>query len=630
MKSLFENRLRPAAALLLLAGAVSCSPSGKVKAMFDKGITAGICIPETLSENPEDDGAAAAEKPAAEERREEAGPIIMNAIRDSETGEMVATDIISESKVVARFNHVSERLGNVSVSFDIVVPSALLDSDWQLRFSPTMRIASDTVSLETVLVTGSKYRDRQLRGYQRYREFIASIITDTADLIMMRQLEVFVARYYPDTYAMRRDSSIVPEPEAENLFGVTQREAMEHYSKTLKHYINDRKKRNREKMFRKYVKSPMDGSGMRLDTVLRSDGGDFVYRYVQSFRSRPGLRKVVVNMTGGVYRFGEFICNFPSPDSLEFYISSLSSLADDSPRYKMVIRERVVRDNTMAFIDFAAGKSVVDTSLGRNADELRRVRHCVGDVFDREELELDSLVVTAACSPEGRWSLNAALSGSRSASVGECISELFEYGADSLLKTSCLPEDWDRLSRMIASDSLISERSRDFYLRKVLSVRDPDAREAKMHGMTEYRYIRERLYPRLRTVRFDFHLHRRGMVKDTVHTSELDTAYMRGVACLKRLEYSDAVRILGSYRDYNSALAYASAGYDHSSWDILGALPDNSAAVCYLKALVLSRLGMEGGAREKLEAAIALDASFRYRANLDPEMEKILHKTKIH
>ncbi len=638
MKSLKENilpsapaLLLPLAAALLLSVAVSCSPSGKVKAIFDKGITADICIPETPSEESADDGTAEDETRDSDSYGTESGdggdgPIIMNAIRDSETGEMVATDIISESKVVARFNHVSERLGNVSISFDIIVPSALLDSDWQLRFSPTMRIASDTVGLETVFVTGAKYRDRQMRGYQRYRDFLASIVTDTTDLIMMRQLEMFIARYYPQTYAMRRDSSIVPEPEAENLFGVTQREAMIHYSKTLRNYINDRKKQNREKMFRKYVKSPMDVENMRLDTVLRSSGGDFVYRYVQSFRSRPGLKKVTVNMDGGVYRFGEFICDFPSPDSLEFYISSLSSLADKSPRYRMVIRERVVRDNTLALIDFAAGKSTVDTTLGQNAVELGRVRRCVGDVFDREELELDSLVVTATCSPEGSLSLNTALSRARSAAVGKCIAELFEYGSDSLLKTSCLPEDWERLSRMIASDSLISERSKNFYLRQILPVRDPDAREMKMRGMDEYRYIREKLYPSLRTVRFDFHLHRRGMVRDTVHTSELDTVYMRGVECLCALEYPEAVRILRPYRDYNSALAYASAGYDHSSWDILGSLPDNSAAVCYLKALVLSRLGMEDEARKKLEAAVALDRAFRYRANLDPEMGKILHR----
>ena len=151
-------------------------------------------------------------------------------------------------------------------------------------------------------------------------------------------------------------------------------------------------------MFRKYVKSPIDSSGLRLDTVLRASNGDFIYRYTQSVRSLPQLKKVVVNMTGSVWRFGEYICDFPSPDSLEFYISSLSSLADDSPHYRMVIRERVVRDNTLALIDFAVGKSAVDTSLGCNAEELARVRRCIGDVFERDELELDSLVVIAACS----------------------------------------------------------------------------------------------------------------------------------------------------------------------------------------------------------------------------------------
>ena len=46
------------------------------------------------------------------------GPIIMNAIRDSETGEMVATDVINASRVVARFRNVAERGGKVSISFD--------------------------------------------------------------------------------------------------------------------------------------------------------------------------------------------------------------------------------------------------------------------------------------------------------------------------------------------------------------------------------------------------------------------------------------------------------------------------------------------------------------------------------
>lgn len=299
-----KSYLSGVTSVLLLAVTVSCSPSGRVRAVIEGGVTADICIPDMSSDEPVNDEPVVENADETAAGRDPDEPIIMNAIRDSETGEMVATDVISESKVVARFNHVPERLGNVSISFDIIVPGSLLDSDWQLRFFPTMRIASDTMRLETVFVTGAKYRDRQMRGYQRYREFLASIVTDTTDLIMMRQLEMFIARYYPQTYEMRRDSSIVPEPEAENLFGVTQREALEHYSRTLKSYVNNRRRRNRDKMFRKYVKSPIVVENMRLDTVLRSSGGDFVYRYVQTFRSRPKLKKVVVNMDGGVYQIG--------------------------------------------------------------------------------------------------------------------------------------------------------------------------------------------------------------------------------------------------------------------------------------------------------------------------------------
>ena len=95
------------------------------------------------------------------------GPVIMNAIRDTETGEMVATDVINASRVVARFRNVAERLGRVTIGFDIVVPSAMSDSRWQIKMHPVMHIAGDTLSLEPVYITGSAYRARQLRGYER-------------------------------------------------------------------------------------------------------------------------------------------------------------------------------------------------------------------------------------------------------------------------------------------------------------------------------------------------------------------------------------------------------------------------------------------------------------------------------
>jgi tetratricopeptide (TPR) repeat protein len=146
--------------------------------------------------------------------------------------------------------------------------------------------------------------------------------------------------------------------------------------------------------------------------------------------------------------------------------------------------------------------------------------------------------------------------------------------------------------------------------------------------MPEYKYLREKLYPQLRSVRFDFHLHRAGLVKDTVHTTELDTLYMAGVQALRELDYKKAVSILRPYDDYNSALAFMSADYNHSALDVLGRLDDTDPKVCYLKAMVLVRLGQEYEAMKYYELALAYDPYLEHRANLDPEMYALVNKYK--
>ena len=556
------------------------------------------------------------------------GPIIMNAIRDSETGEMVATDVISASKVTARFRNVAERAGYVSISFDVSVPSGMSDSQWQLKISPTMRIQQDTLSLEPIFITGTAYRAAQLKGYERYRAFLSSIITDPSDLMYLGQLEIFLERHYPETYAMKTDSTFISEPLVENLFGVTQRQALEHYQKHLKIRMNERRRSRVDKMYRKYVKDPIVTEGIRLDTVLVGDGGDFIYRYTHTFQSRPRLKKVAVALSGSLYERGEKLMELPFPEELTFYISSLSTLADERPKYRMIVLERTVYDNTKALIDFRQGKSEVDTLLGDNASELRRIRRCIDDVVSREEFVLDSLVVVASCSPEGTYALNRKLSRARSKAMLEYIHEYVPDEWRDSLRTSELPENWAQLEKLVESDSLMSSEAKGRILETIRGVDAPDERDRKLSRMPEYKYLREKLYPQLRSVRFDFHLHRAGMVKDTVHTTELDTLYMAGVQALKELDYKKAVNILRPYDDYNSALAFMSADYNHSALDVLGRLDDTDPKVCYLKAMVLVRLGQEDEAMKYYELALAYDPYLEHRANLDPEMYALVNKYK--
>lgn len=620
-----ESRLMALA--MLMAILVSCSPYGKIRQIRSGNVSVGLSVSDEEKIEEDDDKEVLIDSIRSSLSDE---PIIMNAIRDTETGEMVATDVINASKVTARFRNVAERAGYVSISFDVSVPSAMSDSQWQLKILPFMSVQEDVLPLDALYITGTGYRQGQLKGYQRYKAFLASIITDTTDFIRMRQLEVFLERHYPETYAMRTDSTIIPEPKAENLFGVTQREALEHYTRHLKHQMNERRKARAGKMFERYVKDPIVTEGIRLDTVLTDSDGDFIYRYVHTFRSRPGLKKVAVSLEGRLFEKGECICELPFADKLTFYISSLSTLVDDRVKYRMTVLERSVKDNTKALIDFRQGSSAVDTTLGDNADELRRVVRCIDDVVAREDLELDSLVIVASCSPEGPYALNRKLSASRSEAVRKYIGDYVPVEWKDSLRASELPENWEQLEKLVANDTILSERSRKNILTLMEDLSRPDVVEKRISMLPEYRYLREKIYPKLRSVRFDFHMHRSGMVRDTVHTTEIDSVYMSGVEALKLLDYKKAVTILRPYDDYNAALAFMSADYNHSALDVLGRLEDKDPKVCYLKAMVLSRLGQHEEALKYYDLCLAYDPYMRHRANLDPEMHLLVRKRDEH
>ena len=105
--------------------------------------------------------------------------LIMKAVRDDETGEMVATDVLDAAVVTARFRNVAERHGRIDLRFEVIVPASMQDSKWQLRFYPDMFMLEDSLRLESVFITGEDYRKKQIRGYELYNRYLSSIITDS-------------------------------------------------------------------------------------------------------------------------------------------------------------------------------------------------------------------------------------------------------------------------------------------------------------------------------------------------------------------------------------------------------------------------------------------------------------------
>lgn len=657
-----ETRLFILALLGILLTIVGCGGPTKLQRLQTEMMSARLAL--SRSEIAEERKVIAVSRRDTITVKDEQGRqvLLMKAIKDEASGEMVATDVIDAAVITARFRNVAERHGKVDLRFEVIVPQEMVDNKWQLRFYPDMFILEDSIRLEPVIITGSEYRQAQLRGYELYEKYLRSIITDTTAFIDWRNLNIWISRNLPELYRFKNDTSFVAEDTFHSMFGPTEADAIRHYTFWRKRHKNEKKWYQRGEKFKELVKSPIVKEGIRLDTVLRDLNGNFVYQYTQSIRTRPKLRKVDIVLSGDIYEQANRIYTMPKSEPLTFYISSLSAFVDGTERYMTKVLERRAAANTACYVDFAQGKSEVNLELGHNREEIGRIRGNIFELLANTTFDLDSIVIAASASPEGSIKANGTLAEKRAAAVADYFDTYIRHYRDSVQREldrearnsfalvvgddgkeraakvdagkANIPvikflsrsngENWPLLSVLVDEDSLMTQSDKRSYM-KYLDIDNVDEREKAMQKEPYYTYMRENLYPRLRTVRFDFHLHRKGMIKDTVHTTELDTTYMKGVQYLKDRDYEKALTYLKDYRDYNTAIAYVSLDYNASAMAILKELP-KTAQVNYMLALLYARNEDDQNAVQHYMDACRQEHSYVFRGNLDPEIYVLIQR----
>lgn len=632
-----------AAALALTVTA--CSVQKKLARLHEENASAELTLDNSVSDLPELE-VKKITRDTLKVKDDQGNEIfIMKAIRDDASGDMVANEVLDAAVVTARFRNIAERQGKVDLAFQVMVPASMQDSKWQLRFNPDMYIMEDSLRLEPVIITGAGYRKNQLKGYQQYERFLSKIISDSTKFVNMKQLEVFIRRNIPQVYAFKRDSSYVSDEQFYSAFGVSEDQAIYHYTNKLALSANERRKSRKDQMFQRYVKVPIVTEGIRLDTVMVDADGDFVYHYVQTINTRPKLRKVDVVLSGDIYDQEKKVYTIPRSKPLTFYISSISAFADVTEHYLTKVVERAAEANTSCYVDFAVGKSDVDLELGHNREEIGRIKGNLADLMQNTNYDLDSIVVGAYASPEGKVAANDKLSEARSKSISKYLDKYIKEFQDSLeveygfsvdengsiqkynrikipFVSRSFGENWSMLDRLVSQDTTLTDEQKEHYS-SLESIANLDAREVAMQKEPYYLHLRKSLYPRLRTVRFNFYLHRKGMIKDTVHTTVLDTVYMRGVQLLKDMDYLAALDILLPYNDYNTAVAFSGLNRNLSAYAILSEL-ERTAEVNYLLAVIHSRLGDPEKAVECYMKACSQNHQYVYRGNLDPEISTLI------
>ena len=522
----------------------------------------------------------------------------MRTVVDS-TGEVTVSDVLNAAVISARFRNLAERNGKILIEFQIRVPGILKEKKWQLRVNPVLLAGEDSLNLEQLVVTGGTYREFEALGDKKIQKFESKLAT--AEGANRRNLESMRGYMYNRYY--------MPKPEH-----------------------------------------------VRVDTLIRDDYEEYVYEYSYEYQPNPKLRKVDIVVDGEVRAMNDYIYRVPRSDALTFYISSLAFFADETEKYKTIILSRKLEANQTYNIEFAQGKWQVDADFNNNARVIANVEKQLTALLENKVYDLDSIVVTASASPEGALALNRELSGKRSASIADYFDAFMRHKVDSLNNSMeesimidvesgrvsdnstkvepvpfisrSIPENWNLLDELVAADTSMTDFQKAQYLQYRRTVYNLDEREWAISRFKWYKDVREKYYPKLRAVRFDFNLHRKGMVKDTVHTTILDTAYMDGVQAIKDRDYEKAVELLRPYEDYNTAVAYCALGRNMSALQILENVPQ-TPQTRYMKAIIYARLDDEEKAIQEYVAACREDRTYISRGNLDPEISTLIRKYNI-
>ena len=377
----------------------------------------------------------------------------------------------------------------------------------------------------------------------------------------------------------------------------------------------------REAAFNRFVKFPYP-EDVRLDSLVEGRS-TVTYYYSQEVKTDETSKKMLVTLQGQVLAVDDSAYCLPPSDTLSYVVSSMISFVDTVPRYRIKVIDKFVTVEDRNYIQFFVGDTRVVDTLGDNRRQLDKITGLMRQIVEQQEFWVDTITLTAASSPEGAYAFNDRLSQGRAAALKRYLVRRYGKSIDTMLIVRWAAEDWTELTNRIRTDREIGNR--DAILELIAEEKNPDRREQAIRQQfsKEYAYIRSVIYPQLRAVNFRYNLRRKGMVKDTIHTTELDTTYTRGVELLRKRKYAKALYILNDYNDRNTVVAHLSLDHNERAMELLATMPKD-AVTEYLRAIACSRLGRKAEGREHFLEACRLDGRMEYRGNLDPEIAELL------
>lgn len=358
------------------------------------------------------------------------------------------------------------------------------------------------------------------------------------------------------------------------------------------------------------------GDKFKLDAVNVISGSDtsniyMEYEYstmLEAFQY-PNIDRVSIGITGELFEDTTHLFNFRMSERLDYPVISTANLADTTEIvYDSIPQLRKANHGANYSIEFEKNSAVLREGFGNNASVISDIKRNIETLLENAEFDLDSIIVSATASPEGAINVNERFSGQRSQAVSSyfkayansqrwkyksredslrrehesslaSIKEAYERGdllkeeyeefikkgeaeiaaakmPDIDFKDYPIAENWDDLNTLVSNDEHMSNSEKNLFFDTWDKYNNLDSRENAMKNHSYYNYMSKELYPKIRVVKFEFHMHRKGQEHDTIWIKVPSERYLEGVKALRSFDYIKAENILRDYPSYNAAICF--------------------------------------------------------------------------
>lgn len=648
---------------------------------------------------------------------------------------------LSEVVIKVKSHFTPERDGKVNLDFNIIAPVDILDPNWRLILTPKLIDGDSICLLDTVVLVGEGFKDKQAGDYEAYEDFLSTIVDPSAydslfvnwkslykeiykvqrrnyndyrnqydlirgyenwkkmnemEFLSMEALALRHKRHMYSKYWRKAENQIIKNKEkGKNTAGIhekyeekykkdyvsflksrfslhwldsitidlnlhTQKDSIlkrshvpgkyreihakkltlndihakafttEDSARIAKHHylideivLNELNMNRKDDVFYEIVEFPYrtDMSGLRIDTMITAEN-DVIYHYRQPWAVRPGMKNLKVVLESRAEAVDRSVFVFPPSDTLTYFIASLSQLVDESLVTERKKLYKFLFDKGSALPKYKSRKSYqIEESI--NTGVFDKLLEAYNTYSSMPEYSVDSIILQCSVDLQGDWESNYEQSLRR----GNAISAYLKNRINTHLVVKPKGEDWNSLVKEIQSRNDLPNAKAILEMLTNAVYPDKTEEDIKKQYPNDYKIIREEIYPKLNRVDYFIELCRTDIEQDTIRETYRED-YAEAIDLLKGGEYMNALEILASYGDYNTALCLVCMGYNEKAQNVLDRLPE-SAKNEYLSAIIYARKKDDREAAKRLINACKLDPDLYNRINLDSEVSELANRINL-